>query len=202
MNFELKLTTRDKRALALLGAVVLLTVIYVSTSSGPRVPAVVSPTKPMTIPAAELQLARMRQSVARVPGKDEVLKQVSAELALREKGLIDADTTNQAQDQVLQIVRKIAAAQSPAVEIRTVELGAPRPFGDAYGEVTISASFECHIEQLVQMMADLTARPELVAMSDLRMAIANAKQKTVNVRMTVSGIVPKKLAPGKKAGSL
>jgi hypothetical protein len=197
-----KLTSRDKRALALLGAAVLLMVIYVSSSSGPGVPAVVSPSKPMTIPAAELQLARMRESVARVPGKSEVLRQVSAELAQREKGLIDADTANQAQDQVLQIVRKIASNQSPAVEIRSVELGAARPFGEAYGEVTIMATFESHIEQLVQMMADLTARPELVAMSDLRMAIANPKQKTVNVRMTVSGIVPKRLVPGKKAGTL
>ncbi len=203
MNFNWsKLSSRDKRALALLGAAVLLVVIYVSSSSGPVVPAVVSPNKPTTIAAAELQLAKMRQSVARVPGKDGVLKQVTAELAEREKGLIDADTANQAQDQVLQIVRKIASSQSPAVEIRSVELGAPRPFGDSYGEVTIMAVFECHIEQLLQMMADLTARPELVAMSDLRMAAANPKQKTVNVRMTVSGIVPKRLVPSKKAGTL
>jgi hypothetical protein len=196
-----KLSSRDKRALLLLGAAVLLVLVYVSLS-GPSVPAVVSAVRTMTVPDAELQLARMRQSVARVPGKDEILKQVAAELAQREKGLIDADTANQAQEQVLLIVRKIATAQSPAVEIRSVELGAPRPFGDAYGEVAVVTSFECHIEQLVQMMADLSARPELVAMSDLRMTAANPKQKTVNVRMTVSGIVPKKLAPDKKAGSL
>jgi Type II secretion system (T2SS), protein M subtype b len=196
-----KLSSRDKRLLPLLGAV-LLTTIYVLSSSGPGVPAVVSPSKAMTIPEAELQLARMRQSVARVPGKDEILKQAAAELARREKGLIDADTANQAQEQVLLIVRKIASAQSPPVEIKSVELGAPRSFGDAYGEVVVAANFECHIEQLVQIMADLSARPELVAMSDLRMAAANPKQKTVNIRMTVSGIVPKKLAPDKKAGSL
>ena len=173
----------NRRTVVLIGVAVLLAAIYVSSSSSSKIPAVVSAVKPMTIPEAKLQLARMRQSVARVPGKDEVLKQAALELASREKGLIEADTANQAQEQVLQIIRKIAAAQSPAVEVKSVELGAPRPFGDSYGEVTIAANFECHIEQLVQMLADLSSRPELVATSDLRMTAGNPTQTTVNVRL-------------------
>jgi hypothetical protein len=193
-----KLTDRDKRALMLLGIAVPAILLYV-TRSGSSVPPVVAPTmRPMSIPDAEMRLAKMRQSVARVPGKDGVLKQATAELASREKGLIEADTANQAQEQVLDIVRKIASAQAPAVELRSVELGAARPFGDAYGEVTIAANFECRIDQLLNMLADLSARPELVATSDLRMAAGNPKQKTVNVRMTVSGIVPKRLIPEKR----
>lgn len=199
----MKLTSRDKRALVLLAAAVLLVVIYVSSSSSTSVPAVVAPAaKATTIPAAELELKKMRQSVARVPGKEEVLKQAKAELAAREKGLIDTDTANQAQEQVLQIVRKIAAAQAPPVEIRSVEMGQIRPFGDAYGEVTIAVNFEARFEQIVQMMADLSGRPELVAMGELRMVAANPKQKTVNVRMGISGIVPKRLVPDKRAGVL
>jgi len=199
---KLKLTPRDKRALILLGVVGFFVIVYVLSTSGPGVPAVVSPSRAMTISAAELELARMRESVARVPGKEEVLKQAAAELATREKGLIEADTANQAQEQVLQIVRKIAAAQSPPVEIRSVELGTIHPFADAYGEAPISVTFEAHFEQMVQMMADLSARPELVSMTELRMVAANAKQKTVNVRMGISGIVPRRLVPEKKAGSL
>ena len=192
--------SRDRRALILLGLTVLLVIVYVSSTSGPNVPAVVTATKLMSIPEAELTLEKMRQSVARVPGREQALKQATAELAAREKGLIEADTANQAQEQVLQIVRKIASAQSPAVEIRSVELGQPRAFGDAYGEVTIAAVFECRMEQLVNMLADLSARPEMVATSDLRLNPANPKQKTVNVRLAVSGIVPKKLVPERKGG--
>ncbi len=194
--------SRDRRALLLLGAAVLLAVLYVLSTSRTAAPAVVGASKAATIPEAELMLERMRQSVARVPGKDQVLKQASTELAVREKGLIVADTANQAQEQVLEIIRKIANAQSPAVEIRGAELGQPHAFGDAYGEVTVAASFECHMDQLVQMLADLSARPELVASSDLRIVAANPKQKTVNVRLAVSGIVPKKLVPEKKPGML
>lgn len=197
-----KLQEREKRALVLLGvAGAIWTILYFALKE-PDVPPVVTAAKAATIPEAEMQLARMRQSVARVPGKDEVLKQALAQLEVREKGLIAADTANQAQEQVLQIFRRIAASQSPAVEIRGVELGAPRAFGDAYGEVVIATAFECRIEQLVQMLADLTARPELVATSDVRITAANPKQKTVMVRMAISGIVPKSLVPEKKAGTL
>ena len=44
----------------------------------------------------------------RCPAKQEVLQRVSADLAEREKGLIQADTAAQAQAQLLQILRKIA----------------------------------------------------------------------------------------------
>ena len=197
-----QLNEREKRLLKILPvAVVLILIVYWATKPA-SVPAVVEASKPATIPEAELRLSRMRQTVARVPGKSDVLNQATAQLALREKGLIEADTANQAQEQVLQIIRKIAQAQSPPVEIRGVELGAPRPFGDAYGEVVIAATFECRIEQLVQTLADVSARPELVATSDLRVTAANPKQKTVTVRLAVSGIVPKRLVPEKKAGVL
>lgn len=196
------MSQRDKRALIGLGIAVLAMLIIYRATTPPSVPRVVGSYKPATIPEAEQLLGRMRQSVARVPGKEEVLNEAAAQLALREKGLIVADTANQAQEQVLQIIRKIASAQSPAVEIRGVELGQPHAFADQYGEVTIAATFECRIDQLVNMLADLSARPELVATSDLRMSAANPKQKTVNVRLAVSGIVPKKLVPEKKGGVL
>jgi hypothetical protein len=196
------LQTREKRALLLLAVAGVFWMILYFALSEPEVPRVVAAQKAATIPEAEMHLARMRQSVARVPGKEDVVKQAAAQLAEREKGLIVADTANQAQERVLQILRKIASSQSPGVEIRSVELGAPRPFGQAYGEVTVAAVFECRIEQLVQMLADITARPELVATSDLRVNAANPKQKTVNVRLAFSGIVPKTLVPEKKGDSL
>jgi hypothetical protein len=197
-----QLSDREKRLLRLLPAAVALILLIYWATKPPSVPAVVTASRPATIPDAEMRLARMRQSVARVPGKTDVLKQATEQLALREKGLVVADTANQAQEMVLQIIRKIAQAQAPPVEIRGVELGPPRPFGDSYGEVIIAATMECRIEQLVQMLADLSARPEMVATSDLRITAANPKQKTVTVRLAVSGIVPKKLVPEKKAGVL
>lgn len=151
-----------------------------------------------SVPLAEKRLVRLRQVAAELPAKENLLKQAESELAMREKGLIQAETANQAQAQVVQILRKLARAQSPPVDIKGVELGQPKPFGDAYGEVAVSVSMDCRIEQVVQLLADLTAQPELLSTGEIRVGAANGREKIIPVRLTVSGIVPKKLIPEKK----
>jgi hypothetical protein len=62
----------------------------------------------------------------------------------------------------------------------------------------VAVSFSCRIEQFVNFMTDLANRPELIATSDIRVALGNPKEKTVVVRLGLSGVVPRKLAPEKK----
>jgi hypothetical protein len=191
------ITGRDRRALILMAMAVPVIVIYYFTSND--APAVVAPVASQdSIPAVEQRLARLRQSVARVPGKEAVLKQVSDELAVREKNLIQADTAAQATDQLLQIVRAVARAQAPPIELRGIEMGQPKAYGDAYGEVTVSINTECRMEQLLNMMSDLSARKELVSSHDIRIAAANQKEKTVTIRLTIAALVPKRLVPVRK----
>lgn len=151
-----------------------------------------------SVPMAERQLAKLRQAAATVPQRQEILKQVSGDLAMREKGVLIADTAQQAQAQILQIMRKLGQDENPPVQIRSQELGAVRPLGDIYGEVFVAVQIDCGIDQLVNILVGLAARPELVASNDLRITSANAKDKTLGVRLTVSGVVPRKLVPGKK----
>jgi hypothetical protein len=47
-------------------------------------------------------------------------------------------------------------------------------------------------------MAELANEPQLLATSEVRVAAANAKQKTIQVRLGLSAVVPKKLVPEKK----
>ena len=47
------------------------------------------------------------------------------------------------------------------------------------------------------MLAAIPAQPELVATSDLRVMSSNAKDKSVGVRLTLSGVVPRRLVPDK-----
>jgi len=132
-----------------------------------------------------------------VPGKEAVLKEAASELAGRERGLIVADTVNQAQAQVLDAVKTLAHKEG--FDIRATDFSTPKPFGDAYGEVALSINTECTMEQLVNFMADLSNEQRLLATSDLRISTANPKQKTINLRLTVSGLVPRRLVPEKKA---
>lgn len=190
------LSRRDRRALALLGVAVTLTLaVYFGLPA--EAPAPVAATAG-DIPTAERRLERLRTLAASVPGKEQVLKAVSAELEAREKGIVRAETGAQAQAHVLEVIRRAAKALPAPIEIRAVELGPIRPVTEDYGEALVSVSFECRIEELLNLLAELTAQPEMIALSELRVAAGNAKQKTVNARVTVSGMVPRSLVPEKK----
>jgi len=200
----MNLRPRDRRALAWLAVSLLLGVVvrYWPANSGAA--PVVAPAGDAVM-LAEARLARLREAAATVPAKESVFKKVSADLAVREKAIIVADTAAQAQAQIIQIIRRVGAAENPPIEIRSTELNSVRPFGDAYGEASAAVQIECRIDQLVNLLAALEVQPELVATSDLRVLSANAKEKTVSVRLTVSGVVPRRLVPaksmaGKKAG--
>ena len=191
------LTGRDKRALLILAAAIV--VILAANAFLTREPPVKAAVGTDSLFVAQKRLDRLRRVAATLPDKEAALKKISAELATRDKGLIQADTAAQAQAQLLQIFRRLARAQAPAIEIKTVEMGQIRPLGDDYGEILVPVTFECRVEQLLNLFADVTAQPELVSTSEIRVVSANQKEKTMTVRLTLAGVAPKRLAPRKKA---
>lgn len=191
----MSMSTRDRRALAALGVALVLGAAYRFWPAD-SAPAVVGPASD-NLALTEKRLAKLRETAATVPAKEKILKQVAGDLAGREKGLIAADTAAQAQAQLIQIIRRLGDAENPPVEIRSTEIGTVRPLDEAYGEALVSVQIECKIEQLVNILAEIPAQPELVATSDLRVIAANAKDKTVAVRLTLSGVVPHRLVPEK-----
>jgi hypothetical protein len=189
------MTDRDRKALQLLGgALVVVAVIYFwpegGAASGP-----IAADSPQLV---EQRLDRVRRMMLQVPDKEAMLKSAQADLAAREKGMLQADTAPQAQAQLFQILRRVGRSLPQPIEIRASEIGQARSFGDDYGEVSVSIVFECGIEQLVNYLADLGAQPELLATSELRIGFAREKDKVLPVRLTVSGLVPRKLIPEKK----
>jgi hypothetical protein len=192
------LEPREKKAVLALGVTLALTAVVLIYEFWPAGSAAVAQASPQSVPQMEQRLARVRETAATVPGKQEILKKVAADLETREKGLIRAETAQQAQAQVITILRGLGASEAPPIEIRATELGAIAPFGDDYGAVNVSIQVECRIEQLLNFLAALAARPELIATRDLRVVAGDPKQKTLSVRITVAGIVPKNLAAQKK----
>ena len=184
----------DRRSAAvLIGGVafVLLLRFVVFTSKEPAVVAVAD-----SAPLAEKHLARMRELIATVPGKDRVASQVAVALASREKGMLTADTAAQAEAQLLEIIRR--TGKDAGIDVRGAEEMKVNPLAQDYGEALVSVSFTCRIEQLINFMADLANRPELLATSDIRISAGSAADKTVNVHLGLSGVVARKLVPAKK----
>lgn len=192
------LQQRDKRALLGLGAASVLMLLYwisgsPSGGSGTKIAAPVD-----SVDRDDRRLAGLRKQIATLNGKEAVLKQASAELAEREKGLIPGDTAEQAQAQLLEILKRIGKDQSPPLEIRQVELATPQPYGDAYGVVTVAVNMDCRIEELVNFLAQVGAQAEIMSTDEIRFGASKPKEKTMPVRITVSGLVDRRLTPAKK----
>lgn len=191
----MSLSERDQKALKMLaGALLVAGVVYFwPDASVTQISGAANATEIL-----EKRLTRARALLMQVPDKQAVFKQVQADLAVREKGMVVADTVPQAQAQLFQILRRVGRAQAPPIEIRANEIGQARLFGEDYGEVSVSVSFECGVEQLVNLLADLGAQSELLATSEIHIGQVNGPQKTLPVRLSISGIVPRKLIPEKK----
>lgn len=184
------LAANDKRALQYLAGALVLSGIYFFWPSDLHAPSAAGEDSVQT---SEQRLARLKDIAASAPAKQDVLKKVSAELATREEGLIKADSVQQAGALVATIVRELLNAEG--LDSRSMEFGAIEAYGDAYGLAPVTIQIECHVEQLINLMAAMEARKELLSTRDLQIQASNPMQKTIRVRMTVVGVIPQSLVP-------
>ena len=127
------------------------------------------------------------------------LKQAAAELADREKGILQAPTEPEAQAQLLETLNNLA--RSNGITTQGGEFR-DKPLTKDYGEVSATVHFTCGIEQLVNLMASLADHPQILATDELRITGGNDKNKNVEAMLTVSAVVARKLLPVKKEGTL
>lgn len=191
----MSLSSRDKRALSIMGLVAVVAALlqFAVLPSGSEPAAEVAGQS-----SAQLRqrVALLRQTAAALPVRESLLKQSNADLTDRERGIIQADTFAQAQAELVQTARRVGTASQ--LDVRSGDFGAPKLFGD-YGLVYATVTFDCHIEQFLNFLADLTREPELIVPSEERITTTgNPKDKMMNVRMVLAGVVPKKLVQEKK----
>jgi hypothetical protein len=189
----------DRRLLMLLATLAVSVILRFAFFSGSGAPTVVAAVD--NIPLAEKRLQRLREQAATLGAREALLKQVTAELATREKGIINADTVPQAQAYLLDTIHRIAALNN--IDARGADqFTEPKPLGDAYGIVTVTESFTCAIEQLVNFLALLDSQPEIIATNEIHITGGHDKNKTVQVRVSLSGVVARKLVPVRKGPAL
>lgn len=188
-------TDRERRLLFLLVPSVAIALILRFTLFADPAPVVRDGSTPGSVKTAQLRLARLRQIASTLQAREAVAKQTGQDLTDREKGVLQAATAPQAQARLLEVARQIGKQEQ--IDVRGGDFGTPKVFGE-YGLVYATISFECHVEQLVNFMAALSKQPELISPSEERMATGSSKEKLMNVRMVLAGVVPKKLVPEKK----
>jgi hypothetical protein len=153
-----------------------------------------------SIPMAEKRLARVRQLASMAPGKEDLVRHAQAELNDREQGVLKADTEAQAQAQLLEIMQ--TTAKSNGIDARGMQEFRGQGISDDYGEIWTTVAFTCGIEQLVNLLAALGNQPQILATNEISVVGGNDKKKNVQVRLTVSAMVPRKLIPKKGLAGL
>ena len=150
-----------------------------------------------SIPQAEERLQHVRQVAATVPGKEAVMKEAAATVDKLEKGIFKTDTESQAQAQILEMVTNVAKANG--VQTRGLDEFHSKPISKDYGEITVGVSFACDVVQLVNFLAGLASQDQILATNSIHITGGTDKKKILQVRLGVSGLVPRKLlAPEKK----
>jgi hypothetical protein len=193
----------DRRTGLLAGVAAIMLIVVVSRwikdqpAATPAVPAAALAVN--SVPLAERRLDSLRAKVGTVAGKQAVTDKAAGEVATREKGMLKADTAAQAQAELIEVIRRVAS--SNGIDARGAESFAIKPLGSDYGEVSVQMSFPCRIEQLVNFLSTLANEPELLSTSEVHVNGGTDKKKNVQVRLVVSGVVPRKLLPQKKGGT-
>ena len=149
-----------------------------------------------SVPAAEKRLEHMRQIASTVPGKEEVYKKAAAELADRERYLIKAETVQQAQVTLLEMLQNMARANG--IDVRGSQEARDKVLSNDYGQVSVSVQFSCGIEQLVNLLGAIANQPEIISTDEIHISGGSDKKKNIQVRLSVAAAIPRKLIPEKK----
>ena len=152
-----------------------------------------------SIPVAKQRLEILRRKAATVPAKEAILKQVTAELHDREKGIVQAGTAEQARAHLMDVLHTAAVANGFDSQGAS-QLPEPKALGQDYGQVAVGQNFTCGIDQLVNFLSAIANEPEILATDTINVAPVRNKNKDIAVRLTLSGVIAKSLVPDKKKG--
>jgi hypothetical protein len=153
-----------------------------------------------SIPVARQRLEILRRKAATVPAKEAILKQVTAELQQREKGIVLASTAEQARAHLADVLHSAAIANGFDSQ-GAAQLPEPRALGKDYGQVSVGQNFTCGIDQLVNFLSAIANEPEILATDSILVAPVRNKNKDIMVRLMFSGVISKSLIPEKKKGA-
>ena len=98
---------------------------------------------------------------------------------------------------MLDVIRR--AAMANGIDARGAEeVNRVKPLANDYGEVSVTVTFTSGIEQLVNFLAGLANEPQILATNEINVSGGNDKNKNVQVRLSLSGVVLKKLVPERR----
>ena len=192
------LNQRDRRALLILGAAVLV-FLLLQFGVFPRAQGGSVSSAPIDL--LERRVRRLQQVARQKPRAAAEAEVSTRELAEMEKGLLKAATPALASAEMQQVVKELLTSQG--ITLQASEFGAAKAAGADYAQVPLTVVFTCGIEQWINWMAAVRNAPQILATEELRLSLKDQKTKTVEVRMVVAGFIPaSRLGTDRRPGAM
>lgn len=185
-------TTRDKRALIILGVTLVLFMLLQSDLFFPTGFSSES-VNSESLEGIERQFRLTRARAGRVPLVQAQAKTVQENLERMEKGLLASQNVALAQAEMRQILER--SLQAEDIVMANARFVSAESKNDHYAAVPITVNFSCRIEQLVNWVAAVGNASQLLSTIKIRIDSPNSDSKTVRVTATVAGFLPVSRAP-------
>jgi hypothetical protein len=149
----------------------------------------------VNLPVRERTLAKYREAV-----ETSALWKTKAEVQqgrLRdaEAGLLTSATPALGSAELQDWIKQLTAGQG--IEILSSDFLPPRPLGSEYLQVPLGLRFDCRLDQLVNLLGQLSQGAKSLAVSRLSVQATGEKDKRVNVTMSVAGMMRAQGAPAR-----
>jgi Tfp pilus assembly protein PilO len=184
------MSTRDRRALMLLGGAV---VLFALLQFDVIMPGGAGTMTAAPVAAVEEQLLTAQVAARQRPLTDVELKAAQATLENAEKRLLLSETAALASAEMREIVGKILEAEG--IKMDASQFGRAELEGDHYTQIPLVVRFNCAIEQVVNLMAAIGNAGPLLTTRQVRINPSKSETKTVAVQITVAGYLPVSRTP-------
>ena len=139
------------------------------------------------LPDRQKTLEKYREVIQAAELRRAEISSLEARLREAEAGLLASETPDLAFAEMQLLVQQLTAAQS--IEIRSSAFLPVKPLEDDYLQVPLRLQFQCSLDQLASFLEEIGRGPKRLAISNLALQTANAREKLISVNMNVAGIM-------------
>jgi hypothetical protein len=139
------------------------------------------------IPMQEKKLGKYKEVVASVPLRTSEASKVEALLHTAERGLLESKTASLASAELQDLLKQIAMTQS--IDFRSSDFLPVKAISADYAEVPIGLQFQCKVDQLANLMRELSIHTKYLRVVRLTIQGASGKEKNIVVGLQVAGMM-------------
>jgi Tfp pilus assembly protein PilO len=140
-----------------------------------------------SLPIQEKKLEKYREVAQIAPLRSGEVVTVENRLRQNESGLLASKTAALASAELQDLVTQLAAKQR--IDLHSNEFLPVKPVSPYYATVPMTIQFQCRLDQLVDLLQDVTQNPKYLTVSKMSIQSTAAKDKSVSVGLLISGMM-------------